>query len=59
MCCLSLMILWHAPNLFYRLKCESKVKTKKEQGVGACSLAHNTLGVDLGCTQGSRVDSDF
>ncbi len=39
-------ITWHVPNLFYRLKCESKVKTTKKQGVGARSLAHSTLGVE-------------
>jgi hypothetical protein len=36
----------NVPNLLYRLKCEFKVKTTKEQGVGACSLAHGTLGVE-------------
>jgi hypothetical protein len=35
--------LWHAPNLFYRFKCESKVKITKEQGVEARSLACSTL----------------
>ncbi len=34
------------PNLFYRLKCESKMKTVEEQGVGARSLAPNTLGIE-------------
>jgi hypothetical protein len=37
---------WRAPNLLYKLKCESKVKIVEEQGVGACSLARNTLGVE-------------
>jgi hypothetical protein len=37
---------WRAPNLLYRLKCESKVKTSEEQKVGACSLVRNTLGVE-------------
>jgi hypothetical protein len=37
--------IWHVPNFLYRLKCESKVKTTEEQGVGARSLARNTFGV--------------
>jgi hypothetical protein len=37
---------WRTPNLLYRLKCESKVKTTKERGVGARSLVLNTLGVE-------------
>ncbi len=35
----------HVLNFLYRLKCESKVKTTKEQGVRASSLARNTSGV--------------
>jgi hypothetical protein len=37
---------WRAPNLLYRLKCESKVKIAEEQKVGARSLARNTSGVE-------------
>jgi hypothetical protein len=37
--------MWRAPNLLYRLKCESKVKTMEEQGVGARSLARSILGI--------------
>jgi hypothetical protein len=37
--------LWHGPKLLARLKCESKVKTTKESGVGAPSLACNTFDV--------------
>ncbi len=33
-------------NLPYILKCESKVKTTEEQGVGAHSLARNILGLE-------------
>jgi hypothetical protein len=36
---------WRAPKLFDKLKCEFKVKTTEEQGVGAHSLVCNTLGV--------------
>jgi hypothetical protein len=32
------------PKLIDRLKCGSEVKATEEQGVGACSLAHSTLG---------------
>ncbi len=35
-----------APKLLDRLKCEFKVKITEESGVGARSLAHNTLGVE-------------
>jgi hypothetical protein len=35
-----------APKLLDRFKCESEVKTKKKQGVRACSLAHNTSEVE-------------
>jgi hypothetical protein len=35
-----------APYLLDSLKCESEVKTVQEQGVGACSLARNILGVE-------------
>jgi len=38
--------LWHAFKFLDRLKCESEVKTTKEQGVGACFLTYNTLGVE-------------
>jgi hypothetical protein len=38
--------LWCTPNLFYRLKCEFKEKTTKEQEVGAHSLTRSTLGVE-------------
>jgi hypothetical protein len=37
---------WRTPKLFDRLKCESEVKIIEEQGVGARSLAHNTLRVE-------------
>ncbi len=37
---------WHVPKLFDRLKCEFKVKTTEDQGVGAHSLTRNTLGVE-------------
>jgi hypothetical protein len=36
--------IWRAPKLLNRLKCESKVKTTKEQGVGARSMVRNALG---------------
>jgi hypothetical protein len=39
---------WRAPKLLDKLKCEPKEKTTEEYGVGARSLAHNTLGVE-GC----------
>jgi hypothetical protein len=39
-------IHWRAPKLLDGLKCEFKVKTSKEQGVEACSLTRNTLGVE-------------
>jgi hypothetical protein len=41
----SIGLCWHAPKLFERLKCEYEVKTTEEQGVEACSLVRNTLGV--------------
>jgi hypothetical protein len=44
---------WYAPNLLYRLKYESKVKTMKEQGVGAHSFIRNTLEVE-GCAKAPR-----
>jgi len=34
------------PKLLNRLTCEFEVKTTKKLGVGACSLARNTLGVE-------------
>jgi len=34
------------PKLLDKLKCEYEVKTTEEQGVGARSLACNTLGVE-------------
>jgi len=34
---------WCTPKLLNGFKCESKLKTTEEQGVGACSLAHSTL----------------
>jgi hypothetical protein len=37
---------WCAPKLLDRLKWKSKVKTMEKQGVGARSLARNTLGVE-------------
>ncbi len=37
---------WRAPKLLDRLKCESKMKTTKEQGLGARSLARSTLRVE-------------
>jgi hypothetical protein len=37
---------WRAPKLLDRFRCEFGVKTTKEQGVGAHSLARNTLGVE-------------
>jgi hypothetical protein len=43
------MDVWHAPKLLDTLKYESKVKTMEEYGVGARSLAHNTLGGVEGC----------
>jgi hypothetical protein len=36
-------ILWHVPNSFTNLNVNLKQKTTEEQGVGAHSLAHNTL----------------
>ncbi len=44
-CHFQFVIHWHVPKLLDRLKCESRVKTTKEQIVGAHSLAHNTSGV--------------
>jgi hypothetical protein len=35
--------LWRAPKLLDKLKCEYKVKPTEELGVGAHSLARNTL----------------
>ncbi len=40
------LVMWRAPNLLCRLKCASKEKIIEEQGVGARSLARNTLGVE-------------
>ncbi len=37
---------WRTPKLLNGLKCESKLKTMKEQRVEAHSLACNTLGVE-------------
>jgi hypothetical protein len=34
------------PKFLDRLKCESKMKTTKKQGVEACSLAPNIMGVE-------------
>jgi len=47
---------WCAPKLLNGLKCESKLKTTKEQGVKACSLACSTLGVEgrVGAPDGTR-----
>jgi hypothetical protein len=42
----NLNTFWHAPRLFDRFNWKSKVKTMEEQGVGACSLARNILGVE-------------
>jgi hypothetical protein len=39
-----MVTLWHTSKLFDRLKCESKMKITKEQGVGARSLAGNISG---------------
>jgi len=38
--------IWCAPELLDRFKCEFKVKTTEDQGVGAHSLACSTLGVE-------------
>jgi len=37
-------MFWCAPKFLVRLKCESKVKTSEESGVGACSLACSIFG---------------
>jgi hypothetical protein len=34
--------LWRTPKFFDRLNYESKMKTVEGQGVGVCSLTHNT-----------------
>jgi hypothetical protein len=38
--------VWCVPKLLNGFKCESELKTTKEQGVKAHSLTHNTLGVE-------------
>ncbi len=38
--------MWHVPKLLDRIKYEFEVKITEEQGVGAHSLAHGTLGVE-------------
>jgi hypothetical protein len=43
-------VKWHAPKLLDRLKGEFEVKIVEEYGVGACSLARSTLGVE-GCAK--------
>jgi len=37
------MYSWRTPKLLNELKCESKLKTVEEQGVGVHSLARNSL----------------
>jgi hypothetical protein len=37
---------WNTPKFLYRFKCEFEVKTAKEQGVKARSLARSILGVE-------------
>jgi hypothetical protein len=54
-CSFGAFTKWRTLKLFDRFKCESKMKTTKKQGVGARSLARNTLGVE-GRVETSRWD---
>jgi hypothetical protein len=46
---------WCTPMLLNGFKCESKLKTTEEQGVGARSLARNTLRGGRGACWNSRM----
>jgi hypothetical protein len=44
--------IWHTPKLFNGFKCESKMNTTEEWGVGLCSFACSTSRVE-GCVKAS------
>jgi hypothetical protein len=49
MCFVMLDVVWRAPKLFGRLKCESEMKIAEEQGVGDTLLSLQHFGGKGAC----------